>query len=859
MPTNFWVGTLRPALFALAGLVTLAAGCAPQRPPEAVVALPRPKPGYDRLADSLGSVDPRGLHGRRIVLDPGHGGFFRGAIGVHGLTEAEVNLRVALRLRDLLRAAGAQVLMTRSTDRDYLTPQDSALRADLAERVRLAEAFGPDLFLSIHHNADPGGRHDVNETQTYYRLGDEGPSLDVAQDVHRSLVRNVGIATNKVAAGNYYVLRSGSAPAILTETSYITDPDVEARLRLPEKQELEAEALYLGLARYFDRPVPRIRDLVALDPDDGRPDSVFAAGVALRAEVDGEFDTDEFLVDDAPAPATRVGNSLVWLAPAPLSQGAHHATLRVRLTGVGAARERSVTFRVQRPPATLALESLPARVPRGGGALGVRIAVLDAEGLPDPDSTAVRVIVRPLAAGGAGARATVPRAGARARVQAGAAAPAWLDTLVIARDGAAWAYAWVPAAGAEVRASIGEASPRRPADDPRAQRARGAAGGAGPGLAAPAPHGQARAGHRSAAGPHGPTASLRASGAAPMGPGIRAQRRIQSGSAAWSGFVRSMPGDSALENAPGTREPVAVVPWLTRDGFAVLERDSAGAPVVPELLGFRVWARPDRQRGAVPAFTAIAGGALQGRRIVLDPDAGGDQPGGVGKGGTRAANLNLEVARALAGLLRAAGAEVRLTREGNVALSELERVQINEAFHADRFLRIGHRPEPPRIGYYFSSIPGRRWAEHVAAECPRVGLAAPAPAEDAQYPLQQTSCPSIYVSLARIDDPAAEDRLLSPGALHAEAWALMLGLAREFGAGPPAADSVEVRDDDGRPLAGAAVRLGGALVTETDTRGIARFARTEAGPLEVEVQHPRAHRRRVLLDSDHGTVLTGPP
>src|SRR5262249_25427870 len=154
------------------------------------------------------SVDTTAVRGRRIVLDPGHGGVFRGALGVHGLTEAEVNLGVALHLRGLLEARGAQVLMTRTDDRDFLTPADSSLRSDLAERVRIAGAFHPDLFVSVHHNADARGAHDVNSTQTYYKLGDEGPSLDAAQSVHRFLVRNLGIAEQRILPGNYYVLRN---------------------------------------------------------------------------------------------------------------------------------------------------------------------------------------------------------------------------------------------------------------------------------------------------------------------------------------------------------------------------------------------------------------------------------------------------------------------------------------------------------------------------------------------------------------------------------------------------------------------------------------------------------------------------
>jgi N-acetylmuramoyl-L-alanine amidase len=229
-----WTRGLRPGWRGLArvgSLVALATalvtGCA--RPPggPGIIAPPArvpPKAGYDGRRDSLDSVDPSVLRGKRIVLDPGHGGFFAGAVGVGGLTEKEVNLGVALELRDMLVAAGAEVLMTRDTDRDFLTPADSTLRSDLAARAGIANAFAPDLFVSIHHNADAGGAHDVNETQTYYQLGDEGPSYDAAQDVFRAITRNLGIEVSKMIPGNFFVVRNSDAPALLTEASFLTYP-----------------------------------------------------------------------------------------------------------------------------------------------------------------------------------------------------------------------------------------------------------------------------------------------------------------------------------------------------------------------------------------------------------------------------------------------------------------------------------------------------------------------------------------------------------------------------------------------------------------------------------------------------------
>ena len=75
---------------------------------------------YSELSEDISASDPSVLSERRIVIDPGHGGEYDGAMGADSLSEAEVNLGVALYLWGLLREAGAEVHMTRSTDRDFL-------------------------------------------------------------------------------------------------------------------------------------------------------------------------------------------------------------------------------------------------------------------------------------------------------------------------------------------------------------------------------------------------------------------------------------------------------------------------------------------------------------------------------------------------------------------------------------------------------------------------------------------------------------------------------------------------------------------------------------------------------------------
>jgi len=769
----------------------LVCGCArhpvippqPSPPPPVVT---RPRPGYDARVDSLDAVDLVTLAGKRIALDPGHGGYFRGSTGVHGLAEAEVNLSVALELRALLEARGAEVMMTRSDDRDFLTRADSSLRADLAVRVRLANEFRADLFVSVHHNADPGGAHDRNEIQTYYKLGDEGPSLDAAASLHRYLKRNLGIERHRILPGNYFVLRNSEAPSVLTEASYLTNPDVEARLAMAEKRRLEAEALFLGVAHYFARPVPAIESFDALAGAGAAPDTLFdgIAGPTLRARVAGSFDVAEMWLDETGLAMTRSDDVLEWRPQTPLAGGAHTARVRVKLAGSGSGRERSIRFFVRRQPSCLVAEAVPERLLRPAGAIqGLRVRALDEFGAPYLDS--LRIHVTGLTPG------LTPR-----------------ETTLTARDGVAWGYF-------------------------RRTTRRAATGRVG--LAARI----AGVGNRS-----------------PIGCRDRAQVWFTAAAdSPWTGFVLSMPGGSPVRGAPGTGGLHPSTTWLNRDGFAVLAADSAGRIAAPRFPGYRAWGADDR---GPPLVTPIAAGVLHGRRIVIDPDGGGEDHAGMGPSGTRAALVNMDVARALESYLTAAGAEVRLARTEDIGASEVARVRIGEAFRAERYLRIGHRAESAHFGYYFSSAAGRAWARRSVAAFARLGLPSLPIAEDALYPLQQASATALHASLARMDDSGQEEYLNSPGALRAEAYALYVALLGEWA--PEAdwsADSVRVLDGDGRPVPGAPITLGGTLVVQTGPTGWARFARTEPGPLEVEVVHPRARARAILLDSDRGVILTG--
>lgn len=303
-----------------------------------------PDPVYRGLAESFKDYDARVLVGKTIVLDPGHGGRFDGAIGRKGTREADVNLGVALELARMLRNCGAHVIMTRTADQDLLGAEERPeTRRDLEERAKLSNAARADLFISIHHNSTASGDPDYNAIETYYRMDDEGPSLDAARAIHRHLVKNLAIPEQSLVPGNYFVLRENENPALLGEASYLSQEKMEKKLRTHEKQLLEARAYLFGLIDYFSRGLPMVeftnvapRGTVSgsfpiitarLDPGKG------GGGVdqsTIRVCLDGQDTVWDF---DA-------GSSLLTImTPVPLASGEH--TLEVSFTNLSGNSSRN--------------------------------------------------------------------------------------------------------------------------------------------------------------------------------------------------------------------------------------------------------------------------------------------------------------------------------------------------------------------------------------------------------------------------------------------------------------------------------------------------------------------------------------
>lgn len=183
-------------------------------------------------------VDGR-YSGFTVMLDPGHGGVETGAY-TGDTAEKEINLSIAYMLRDLLRAEGVNVLMTRDSD-IYLT-------AD--ERVALAQAQVPDLFLSIHCNAYEDDTY-VNGIETYYYPDDEPSSL-WASYVQDTLIAASAASDRGVKEREQIVLHYTEMPSIMVELGFLTSTLEGTLLQSDTYQTLLAQALADGTFAYLD-------------------------------------------------------------------------------------------------------------------------------------------------------------------------------------------------------------------------------------------------------------------------------------------------------------------------------------------------------------------------------------------------------------------------------------------------------------------------------------------------------------------------------------------------------------------------------------------------------------------------------
>ncbi len=192
-----------------------------------------------------------------VYLDAGHGGYDPGA-SYFGISEKGLTLAIQSRVKAKLEAEGYQVVTTRTSD-TYV---------DLTDRSRAANASESDIFVSIHINASGSSAAQGIETY-YYQPYAEYPSRinaayhanptrlsmsdTLANAIQSSLINATGAQNQGVKRQTFAVLRETTAPAVLLELGFLSNPQEAARLNTSAYQETLANAIVAGIKSYYEK------------------------------------------------------------------------------------------------------------------------------------------------------------------------------------------------------------------------------------------------------------------------------------------------------------------------------------------------------------------------------------------------------------------------------------------------------------------------------------------------------------------------------------------------------------------------------------------------------------------------------
>lgn len=208
-----------------------------------------------------------GLAGRKVFVDPGHGGTDPGAVS-GGVQEKDLNLSVSHKLQALLESKGAEVIMSRTGDQFI----------PLSTISSKANASNADIFVSVHTNSAVASATGI-ETYSYSGASrsfgmfsldldkqneslSEGDfstfgidrltqSVKLSEFVQKSMVNSTGAVDRGAKKQDFHVIRETNMPAILTEIGFVTNPSERAKLVTDWYQNQLATGIFNGVENYF--------------------------------------------------------------------------------------------------------------------------------------------------------------------------------------------------------------------------------------------------------------------------------------------------------------------------------------------------------------------------------------------------------------------------------------------------------------------------------------------------------------------------------------------------------------------------------------------------------------------------------
>lgn len=192
-----------------------------------------------------------------VVIDAGHGGFDGGAIGLDGVLEKNINLQIALKLNDILRAGGFKTVMTRNDD--SAVPNDDAVstvtlkKDDMRKRLSIMDTTPNSIAVSIHQNTFSQSRY--KGAQIFYGVNNPMSKI-LAESIQRSFADNLQKDNSrgiKKAQKDLFLLYFTKAPAVIVECGFLSNPEELKNLQNEDYQSKIAFTIYKGILDYKDK------------------------------------------------------------------------------------------------------------------------------------------------------------------------------------------------------------------------------------------------------------------------------------------------------------------------------------------------------------------------------------------------------------------------------------------------------------------------------------------------------------------------------------------------------------------------------------------------------------------------------
>lgn len=177
-----------------------------------------------------------------------------GAVSNNGVSEADINLKIVLKLQQLLEQSGTEVILTRSDENAIYDLDKKTLRdkknSDIKNRVKIGNNSSADIFVSIHLNKIPQSQY--SGWQTFFKDGNED-SKKLATSIQNNLNETMQKENKRepLKINNIYIIKKVEIPTTIVECGFLSNPEEEKLLQQDEYQDKLAWGIYNGIMQYF--------------------------------------------------------------------------------------------------------------------------------------------------------------------------------------------------------------------------------------------------------------------------------------------------------------------------------------------------------------------------------------------------------------------------------------------------------------------------------------------------------------------------------------------------------------------------------------------------------------------------------